>query len=285
MRQLKAKRRRGGFTMVELLIVITIIAILMALSMGAIFKALARANEVRNRHEIGLLDTAVTTFTTEWGPSYIPSRIKLSETCNYPDRGTPGTLDADSVAFLNAMFKRIDLSKGKQIDWNGDGNIGGDWVLEGQECLVYFLGGVPSATDPPACTGFSTVVTNPCKPGGERKNSLYDFNNKRLRRSPKNQGFLVYLDTYNQQPYAYFSPGKSNYNAGDCASLGVGPYYENISSNVFLKPNHCQIISAGPDGKFGPGGIPWPIVPAPFGKTNPVVDDQANFAERTLGKP
>ena len=51
----------------------------------------------------------------------------------------------------------------------------------------------------------------------------------------------------------------------------------------YWRPDSWQIICAGPDGQFGPGGVVW-------GKDNPVADgsgadDMANFAVRSLRKP
>ena len=47
--------RRAGFTLVELLVVITIIAILFALTSAAVVKALGKMDEVRTRNDISQL--------------------------------------------------------------------------------------------------------------------------------------------------------------------------------------------------------------------------------------
>ena len=55
------------------------------------------------------------------------------------------------------------------MDWNGDSNIasGQEYVLEGEECLVFILGGIPTApTQPPGVLGFSKNPNLPSAPGG-----------------------------------------------------------------------------------------------------------------------
>src|SRR5262245_48066988 len=94
--------------------------------------------ETGSRVDIAQLEVAVAAFQKAFGVSHVPSRIKLSETCNYPDRDRPGTLDHDSVHYLWNLWPDIDLAPGRTFDWNGDGKASGDWVLEGDEALVFF---------------------------------------------------------------------------------------------------------------------------------------------------
>src|SRR5262245_38665891 len=98
--------------------------------------------DIRTRSEIAWLGSSLKSFKQRFGLCP-PSRIKLSETANYPQRDQPGTLDADSVEFLTRVWPQLRLEPGAGIDWNGDGQVQGDWVLEGDECLVFFLGGLP----------------------------------------------------------------------------------------------------------------------------------------------
>jgi hypothetical protein len=120
----------------------------------------------RAQNEISQLSAAVDNFKEHFG-AYPPSRIKLSETCNYPDRDRPGTLDADSVSFLHLIWPAFDLDTGGAIDWNGDHAIKGDWTLEGDECLVFFLGGVQfRAGETNGYMGFSTDPKDRKRPAG-----------------------------------------------------------------------------------------------------------------------
>lgn len=271
--------RRNGFTLLELLIVMAIITILMGLTLSGAFKVYSKANQVQNRAEIAQLDTAIQTFCTQYNVDYLPSTIKLN------------SKDPTSDQYLARIFRRYD--KNKMYAWNGSAPTA--VTLEGHECLVFFLGGIPKNGNPPSCQGFST---NPADPTDftttkDKIAPFFEFNASRLKVGPK--GFLYYLDTYKKAPYAYFSPnGTSNgYNAGgDCPSIGslgyscgtVRPYYENSSTGRFFKANAWQIISAGENGVFGTGGVQWGPT-NPIRKPNNAYDDMANFANSTFDRP
>jgi hypothetical protein len=241
------------------------------------------------------LEVGVLAFQLDFGVAYVPSRIKLSETGNYPERGRPGTLDHDSVQYLQKAWPRIDLSPGCRLDWNGDGQIQGDWVLEGDECLVFFVGGIPEEVNGPnpRCRGFAGPDRpDPTERGGVRHGPYCDFALSRLR-DLHGRGFLSYLDNFGRgRPYAYFSPygvedGYNRYGGTDCPTLGVWPYAGALTPRPrYLNPRGFQIVSAGPDGRFGPGtdreSHTWPPATA---RDMPAEgrDDAANFSDVSLG--
>jgi hypothetical protein len=262
-------------------------------------KVEVKVKEQRNRHEIALLDMATTNFMAEYQLRYPPpSSIVLDETGVYAGKNTVGSPDYLSYNYITKMFPRINFSGG--IDWNGDGEKGGKWVLEGHEAIVFFLGGIPSKADPPTCRGFSANPRDPADfTGTGIKPPMFEFDSARLVRSnnnPKSGGrFLTYLDTYSKrastdftlssatgQPYAYFSSGPNfnGYNPQDCALLGLkGPYMQPGSPPVYWKPDSFQIISAGADHVFFPGGVAWGV----GNRVN--ADDQTNFAPSPLSQP
>lgn len=312
------RRARGGFTLVELLVVITIIAILISLIGAGVFKALETAHKTQLRNEISELNKAVIAVQTEYNVKYIPSAIRLRENMNY---GTSDQLDIDSWNFLHAMWPRLALNS--QIDWNGDGSIDGPggnaqngWVLEGEECLVFFTGGIPAAGSPSNVLGFSPNPSNPAAAvtGGARKGPYFSFQSNRLIPSPSAQatGFLRYGDPMTGAPYAYFSsfsywtknssgvPTANRYGTSDCVSLNVTPYADKLPATGsiphYLNNDTFQIISAGANGKFGQGssGVTAAIwTPAVAGQTGATtsadgdvkggVDDMANFYDSLLG--
>jgi prepilin-type N-terminal cleavage/methylation domain-containing protein len=275
-------RSRSAYTLIELLVVIAIVATLLSLTTAAVMKVLGRGAQTQARTEIGQLEIALATCRTDYGLDAVPSRLVLREDGRYDG---PGPNRADyprTVAFLQKMFGRH-FKVLSPYDWNGSGAIEpGEVVLEGQHCLVFFLGGIP--TPPGAavgCTGFNTDSRNPAAPGGTRAGPYFEFKSARLRRDPDAGNFLVYLDPWKEQPWAYFSATKAgNDYTPDCPSLGVAPYF--APGHRFLNPNGCQIISAGPDHRFGPGGL-WN--PASGGTDPNGADDISNFSRGALGGP
>jgi general secretion pathway protein G len=307
---------RAGFTLVELLVVVAIIAVLVGLTAAAVMKLTGLGPQVATRTEIGQLETAIADFNREFKISgaYFPSRLKLCEKYGYYD--LTKQLDQDSVAFLTQMFPAIlrpDLGnpdpnlKGKVIwvevgiDWNGNGvrgdppNQGGTVILEGDQCLVFFLGGipVPKSAGGPGVLGFNSNQHDPAQTTGSRKGPFFEFNTGRLTNltlprpndpfPAAGKWFYSYGDGYKFSltlpdgskafvPYAYFSSYKSrngynpyynnpnvpNYEKtiSDCSRLGVWPYAESLNPTRYLKPNSFQIICAGADGTFGPGTDP-----------------------------
>src|SRR5204863_6808997 len=113
------------------------------------------------------------------------------------------------------------------IDWNGDGKYSPPVTLEGHQCLVFFLGGIPKQGAEPGCLGFSTDPLDPAKLSqvDGRKAPFYNFPPKRLTKGGCGN-FYAFADPFGKgQPYAYFS-FRILYGTSDCACLGVEPYME-----------------------------------------------------------
>jgi prepilin-type N-terminal cleavage/methylation domain-containing protein len=277
------RRTCRGFTLIELLVVIAIIAVLVGLTTGVVQKLRNKGPEVLARTEIAQLETALTACRADFGLDTVPSRLVLREDGKYNDATGPHAAEyPKTIELLQKMFGRSFNVFGR-YDWNGSGAIeSGEQVLEGQHCLVFFLGGIPTGpggTD--GCTGFSTNKADPTAPGGARRGPYFaDFKPNRLKRDANR--FFVYLDPWQGQPYAYFSATRAgNDYTPDCPSLGVSPYFD--LSRRFLNPNGSQILAAGADKQFGPGGKWDPAMGYGVGK--PGSDDIGNFSRTPLGMP
>jgi len=303
---------RQGFTLIELLVVIAIIAVLMALVTAAVIGLLSKGPELATVHEVRQLEVALTAFQQHFKlRSPPPSLLYLSN--NRDDYNTSNALMRDSLQYLNAMFPRLQW----KIDTNGDGMpdtpnpnlkwaasvpVGGT-ILEGDQCLVFFLGGMPTVS-PNDCLGFSSDPSNPTSQNGDRQ-TFYEFKTNRLVDLHGN-GFFSYIDEYNSgKPYLYFSSGKraGGYNAyrlgnsppqSDCQAFdGTGParwvfpYAQAFTTmpQRYLNSNTFQIISAGQDGIFGGGTNSASTVwtPATADTTQkPAADDLTNFTSGRL---
>ena len=275
---------RSGFTLIELLVVILIIAVLVSLTAGAVMRAITKAEELQNRNTVSQLSNALDKFKTLYG-AYPPSQIKLG--FKPSDYGNT-QLDIDSKAFLQKMFPNMYSNwTNNGINWGGSVQANGSVTLEGEECLVFFLGGVQdTSTTPFKCLGFSTDTTSPMRIDTNRKDMPFEFQLKYLAPSPRANGFLVYSDPYGV-PYGYFSSynvrnGYNKYGSSDCPTLGVNPYVANSAAPVqYYRVDTFQIVSAGADGLFGPGG-PWGPNNAAQGVGR---DDVTNFHPNTMGNP
>ena len=122
-----------------------------------------------------------------------------------------------------------------------------------------------------------------------------DIPANRLYLREANNPFPSYQDAWPSQgparpasPYVYFSAGKlpNGYDPTQAITFTVkgvnyplAPYVQAAGPpTVYYNSKTYQIISAGPDGKFGPGGpLPWPS------SSGVGIDDFSNFSGAQLG--
>ncbi len=288
--------RRGGFTLLELLIVIAIIAVLASLTLGAVMGIMGWIPRVTARNDITGMEGAMSQFRQDFGVDHIPSDFVLRE--DGYDTSDPAQRAA--VGYLTKLFGRSWYKQagpgviqcgaaGTGIDWNGNGSIQpGIQRLTGEQCLVFFLGGIPATSGGNRCLGFSKNASNPAAIGGTRHGPFYQFKTARLINGATTSpplgpaGFFVYRDPYERPNgtftyYAYFaSPYTSPYSA-------VANYYRADGAGTAVNPSGYQILCAGLDGAFGstpslPGTWTSAGTSQPSGK-----DDQASFSSGLLG--
>jgi general secretion pathway protein G len=286
---------RRGFTLIELLIVIAIIGIILSLIGAAVVQAQRAGRRTQNRVEIGQLEVALDQFKQKFG-AYPPSRLRLCESLAYYDRTTivnasgqsvpNNQVDADSLQFLSLMFSHLDWSNG--INWSGSpsfpnppppgpgmdgtpGNPCGAITLEGDQCLVFCLGGIPNTTSTPvSCLGFSSNPSNPSIPTQDRIGPFFEFpsnrlvvNTYRISINPVNR-FLSYVDTYSTTdgagillsgaPYAYFSSYKTpnEYNRYAKTFNGVPVYPQPYPLQLSFQASDCSSLQCFPPNGLNP---------------------------------
>jgi prepilin-type N-terminal cleavage/methylation domain-containing protein len=268
---------RRGFTLIELIVVIAIIAILMSLVMAALTMIWDNIPTSETRNNILQVSAGLQKFKAKYG-FYPPDAIKLYEdpTAYAADNSA---IAKNTIQYLSAMWPRLDMSGNTLMKWGGPTVTlpAAGAMLEGDQCLVFFLAG------PAGMNGFSTNPHNPTMVGGDRFKFL-EFPEGRLQvvqPSPTRSSlFRSYVDGFGKMPLVYFSAGKfsGGYSAASTlGAFGVAPYK---TSAGFLHPDSFQLISAGQDGQFGAGGLWTPPSVLAAGR-----DDMSNFHDKILGAP
>jgi len=263
-----------GFTLIELLMVISIIAILVALITPAVQSAFRTAKIGRVSAELTGLDAAANQFKARYGVNP-PSFIVLDESgSNWPEQ---------SKRVLRRIYG-LEFDFSIQRDFNGDGDEDdGRITLTGDECLVFFLGGMPSRQGGNfVLTGFSHSKANPFKRGGQRRISFFnDWDVSRLS-DRDDDGMPSYYDMFNLpgeggRPYLYLSTTKNGtYDISDVGWSGMGSVYLQGSANTPWKKDGVQIISPGPDNAYGNGGR-W-VIDDSSSLALPDLDNITNFS-------
>jgi prepilin-type N-terminal cleavage/methylation domain-containing protein len=294
---------RSGFTLIEILVVIAIIAILVSLTAAAVMNVYQSGLRAQARSEIDDLEKALKKTMNEFGLTSIPSSIILRRDPTTYVTANPAELRSQQI--LMQMFGKPLFTPGKNIAWNGQAAPATTaYVLTGPETLVFFAGGIPTVQNGVnACTGFgrNDDPSQPPPSGQQYRGKNFNFRPERLvpTNNQNAKGFLEYLDTFNTgATFAFFSSyGLDNTGYATIAIADVGsartdprgnpipalaaPYLRNPapSPGVYYNNKTFQIISAGPNGQFGAGSLANPAIgPLPAGSE----DNMTNFSPGPL---
>ncbi|MCA8996881.1 MAG: prepilin-type N-terminal cleavage/methylation domain-containing protein [Planctomycetaceae bacterium] len=278
--------RRGGFSLIELVVVILVIAIIASFAIPAVQRAITTARVAGVTVEIRDLEKGIADFKLRYGVEP-PSLFRIRE--DSTTWSTSNNVDRNSISMMRRMWPTFNAG-GVDVDVNGDGDTSDTITLQGAECLAFFLGGNGVLSGTP--TGFSKNPINPFATGGERVGPFAELDVGRLV-DVDGDGNPEYMDNLPGQtmPYQYFSSydgrgyqlgGFDNdlSTAADNEVLTISgtlsmaaPYFavdaawpddagmSTVSADMapalgqYFKPNGFQIISPGFDALYGIGGL------------------------------
>ena len=168
-RRLRTGVRRHGFTLLEIMIVIVIIATLSTLLVSAVSRAMHTARVAEVKVEISAFEKAIADFKATYGIEP-PSRIDLYEIgTQWTDPTILNSTRSRAIIrriwpdFIFALNRNLNRDPGGNFDIDPDGNGIAGLQLTGAECLVFFLGGAiyTDADGNIAPAGFSKNPGNP----------------------------------------------------------------------------------------------------------------------------
>jgi prepilin-type N-terminal cleavage/methylation domain-containing protein len=278
-------KSRAGFTLIELLVVIAIIALLVAMLLPAVQNVRKTAKRTVATTEIAQIGNAIAVFKTKFNVDHLPDgqrgggpfRLRTQYLGNEPE-----------LIYLKRVWPQLPyligpISPGDpRFHPNGTGLP--DLDLDANQTLTFFLTGG-------TVTGFQGFSNNPRTPFvvGASTETVGPFFDVTTASVDQVNGRI--LDPWGT-PYAYFSsiPGNAANSYANSFTwpdetgipLTVSPYRQPFGGPLFMAPKGTQIISAGPDLAFGPGGNQWTPGTGLYDLTEIGADDLANFKEGAL---
>ena len=211
--------RRSGFTLVELLAVIMIIALLAALVTPAVMRARTSARNAAIKAEIDMLHMAIMNYKNDYGS--FPPAVDLNP-------GTASTPPTPAQKHLQRLFPRC-------ANVVGQFSAGGAGQITPINALASWL------------LGFTGDPSNPLLPPANRK-KLFDFDQTRINASTG--GYAPAGKSLS--PYIYMDYASYAYCASNPVSVSNGTMTPELTAaGSAFNPDTFQILCAGQDETWG----------------------------------
>ncbi|MFM6127786.1 MAG: type II secretion system protein [Sphaerospermopsis kisseleviana] len=221
--------RRHGFTLVELLVVIGIIALLAALLTPAVMRSLTKARNSAIKNEVDLLHMALMNYQSEYG-AFPPCADPLFTSGSYTNGGP-------SAKHLRRLFPRC---ADAAFQLNNTNKPGSPVRMSPTSSPILWL------------SGFTTNPVSPLVPGPARV-KLFEFDKARITAEP----VTYYPSGSKGSPYVYFdsasygTPQSPNTFTDDASNVYSPETAVFTSGTEFFNATTFQILCAGRDGKWG----------------------------------
>lgn len=218
---------RSGFTLVELLVVIVIIAMLAALITPAVMQSLTKARNSAVKAEIDMLHMALMNYQSEYG--VLPPCLEPTDFWS-TGRYTSG---GPAAKHIRRLFPRCTDPAAQLNDTNG---VATEMQLTQANAIVAWL------------AGYTTDPRSPLVPGGSRV-KLFDFDVSRIDSSTGS----YYPRGKRGSPYIYFDSSGYRLNPVTTGSFtsGANIYQPEVRGGTFFNPTTFQILCAGRDEVWG----------------------------------
>jgi prepilin-type N-terminal cleavage/methylation domain-containing protein len=266
----RSHRARRGFTLVEMLVVIGIIAVLAALLLPAVMMAMNSVRRGRMALEIKQIEEAIELYHKDTG-DYPPSFGDAGAFLRHMRKVYPRVAQSELNYFFQVSNGALVLDAAGNPTWNATRR------LDEGEALVFWLGGGPNGIrDDQRYPFFVNVPAGTTPPNYKRR---YPFKEDRLEDADGDgypsyhpdyakETYYLYVDSRSYKLYAQFT---SLGDAGDSSACAEGtsvrenccrPYWsESPTTNTTatrtrdrfkpMNPTTFQILCAGQDGDFG----------------------------------
>jgi prepilin-type N-terminal cleavage/methylation domain-containing protein len=202
---------RGGFTLVELLVVIGIIGMVSAIAVPTIFGAVASARNAKTKVEVDMLHTALMNYKNEYG-SFPPANMgpttggtgPLWLTASTTPSRTPPQVNKSHAAYkhLVKIFPRLNENEFDDQRFIGESPYKYISTLSPAQALVFWLSGFYQNPEYP--------LTNQGSPGSRQK--FFDFDETRL--------YAAYTYLFDGTPQIFAARGTTA-----AASMSAYPVY------------------------------------------------------------
>jgi prepilin-type N-terminal cleavage/methylation domain-containing protein len=286
---------RRAFTLTELLVVITIIAILAGLATVAVTRGLDTAKQTRTKVEVDGLDMALKAYKEKYG-SYPPCDLRIDPAAAVGAAGYNAPLRAHVArAFPRYDITTIAVDIPKYVDSKN---------FRPDQALVFWLGGFnPDPTQP-----FLNLNNFTLLPKAQRTAAFFNFDPARLvalnsTTTPWNlpapaQQCPSYIPqgSKNNVPYVYYDAATILYNVAfspmqtwwfdgsavaTLTTAGISmPYSADPSpGGQIVNPESFQIVSAGGDDIYGVTTFTGPFPPQRFYPSGTGYDFSSNLAD------